>query len=128
MLRSLLAAAALVLAFTSCNSHGQITPDQIKKDVVGWKVEISGASEDLEDSEWTFDADEFKQVEILETHEVKDGVDTVIFMTTRDNPGPGEDSIEVSGKLQLHYQRQGSQWILKDIENLTFRYSVGVAI
>ena len=51
----------------------------------------------------------------------------VILMTTRNNPGPNEDAVQVSGKLQLRYERTGGRWDLKAIENLNFRYTVGMA-
>jgi hypothetical protein len=148
MVRLILIIAALILASTGCSrapeasSRGiphpvlpaasreqpEITPDKIMRDVVGRKVQISKVTGEGPDTEWTFDADEFKQVDILERHLTQTGLTIVIFMTTRDNPKSGEDSIEVSGKLQLHYEWKGNQWTLRGIENLTFRYSVGLAI
>ena len=41
--------------------------------------------------------------------------------------GPADDSVQVSDKLQLRYEREGGVWRLKAIENLTFRYTVGLA-
>jgi len=147
MARLILSITVLVLALTSCSrapeatsrvlpnpvlpaaSPGQseITADKIMRDVVGRKVQISEVTGKGPDTEWTFDADEFKQVEILERHVVETGLTIVIFMTTRDNPKSDEDSFEVSGKLQLYYERRGNKWILREIENLTFRYAVGVS-
>ena len=70
---------------------------------------------------------EFKQVEIVESQVTDNNASVVILMTTRNNPGPDEDAVQVSGKLQLRYERSGGRWNLKAIENLSFRYTIGLA-
>jgi len=104
-----------------------ITAEKIKGDLVGRKVEVSDISSQGPDTEWTFEADEFKQVEILERHATEQGLTVDIYITTRNNPKPDEDSVQVSGKLQLHYEWRLVRWVLTRVDNLTFRYSVGVS-
>jgi hypothetical protein len=106
-----------------------LTVEKIKQDLVRRRVHISGVTEDLPDDVWTFDSDEQKQVEILEQHVIDKGVTVTILMTTGDNSERNEEEpIELSGKLRLHYLKQGGRFILKEIQNLSFRYSVGVAV
>lgn len=107
--------------------RAEINPEKILRDVVGRVVKISAADGDTPPTDWTFEADEFKQVEILERDAGPAAATITVFMTTRNNPGPDEDAVQVSGKLRLHYQRKGVQWALTTIENLTFRYTIGVA-
>ena len=94
-------------------------------DIVGRVVQVSELTGTWPPTEWTFDAGEFRQAEILSKHETETEYTVVIFMTTRSNPEPDEDDIQVSGRLQLHYEWKGGQWTLTNIENLSFRYSVG---
>jgi hypothetical protein len=98
---------------------------KIEKDIIGRVVKIRELTGSGPETEWTFDADEFKHVDILESRVTESGLTLVIFMATRNNPGPGEDSVQVSGKLQLQYERKSDQWMLITVESLTFAYSVG---
>jgi len=107
--------------------HPAITADKIKGDLVGRKVEVGDVTSMGPDTEWTFESDEYKQVEILEHRATDKGLTLVIYITTRNNPKPDEDSVQVSGKLQLTYEWRVVRWVLTRVENLTFRYSVGVS-
>lgn len=104
-----------------------ITAETIVRDVIGHIVKITEAVGDSSPTDWTFEADEFKQVEILEREATPAEAAITVFMTTRNNPGPDEKAIQVSGKLRLHYQRKGGAWVLTTIENLTFRYTIGIS-
>jgi len=105
-----------------------ITADTIKRDVVGRVIKVTEASGDNQPTDWTFEASEYKQVEILEREATPTGAAITVFMTTRNNPGPNEEAVQVSGKVRLHYQRKGSAWVLMTIDNLTFHYTIGTAI
>jgi hypothetical protein len=105
----------------------EISAEQIMRDVVGRIIKITDVAGDNPPTEWTFDADEFKQVEILERNVTPAATVITVFMTTRNNPGADEEAVQVSGKLKLHYQRKGSKWVLTTIENLTFHYTIGVS-
>jgi len=107
-------------------SQSDIPVEKILRDVVGRVVPITEASGGAP-TDWTFEADEFKQIEIVETQLTGNAANVVIFMTTRNNPGPNEDAVQVSGKLQLRYERANGRWNLKAIGNLNFRYTVGLA-
>jgi hypothetical protein len=149
MKRTLLSVAALLFALTGCGPASESAPnvasnperlqlvqdsgkpeistDKVLRDVVGRVVKVSDVRGAGPETEWTFDADEFRQVEILERRPTQNGSTLVVFMTTRNNPQPGEDAVQVTGKLQLHYEWRAGQWALTRVENLSFRYSIGLS-
>ncbi len=108
------------------SQNSEITPDKIATDIVGRKIRISdtgGANQ----NEWTFEASEFRRVAIIERKTTGKGETLVVFVTTQNNPESNEEQVRVAGKLQLTYVRKGGQWVLSEIENLNFQYSIGVA-
>ena len=149
MKRTLPSVAAMLLALTGCgpaaesppnvarnperlqlvqdSGKPEISAEKIVRDIVGRVVKVSDVRGTGPETEWTFEADEFRQTEILERHLTGNGSTLVIFMTTRNNPQPGEDAVQVTGKLQLHYEWRGGQWVLNKVENLSFRYSIGLS-
>ena len=88
---------------------------------------IESIEGDSNPTEWTFDVDEPRQVKILERESTPAGSVFTIFTMTQNIAHPGEDAIMVSGKLRLNYQLRSEQWVLTGIENLTFRYAIGIA-
>jgi hypothetical protein len=105
----------------------EFSAEKIMRDVVGRVIKITNVAGDSPPTDWTFEADEFKQAEILMREGTPAAAVLTVFMTTRNNPGPEEDAVQVSGKLKLHYQRKGGAWVLTTIENLTFHYTIGVS-
>jgi hypothetical protein len=106
----------------------QITSEKIVHDITGGVIKITAVEGDSPPTDWTFDAGEFKQVEILDREATPAGATITVFMMTRNNAAPDEDAVMVSGKLRLHYLRKAEEWVLMKIENLTFRYTTGTAI
>lgn len=106
----------------------EITSERISKDVVGRAVQVTELTESGPATEWTFEADEYRRIDVLERHVTETGIDLLVFMLTRSNPKPDEDDVQVSGQLRLHYEWKDKQWHLGNIENVTFRYSVGQPI
>jgi hypothetical protein len=105
----------------------EITVGKISKDVVGRAVDVQERSGSGPSDKWTFEADEYRRIDILERHPTESGLDLLVFMLSRANPMPGESDVQVSGQLRLHYEWKGRQWVLSSIRNVSFRYSVGVA-
>lgn len=106
-----------------------ISTEKITHDVVGRMVKVEELTGAGPATEWRFEADEFRRVDVIERTVAEDGITLVVFMTSTSNRQADEDDvIRVSGKLLLHYERTRGQWILKEIENLTFRYALGVSI
>jgi hypothetical protein len=150
MIRSSIIAIALIFTVAACSpapdsaldkspssskltvnqetEQSDITVDAILRDIVGRVVTITAAAGDGPSTDWTFDADEFKQVDILNREITPTDAAIIVFMTTFDNPKPNEHTVQVSGKLRLRYERQDDKWLLQNIENLTFRYSVGDSV
>ena len=98
----------------------------ISKDVVAKVVDVPELSGAGPTDKWTFEADEYRRIEILERHPTASGLDLLVFMLTSSNSKPGESTVHVSGNLRLHYEWKGTQWVLRSIENVSFRYSLGV--
>lgn len=105
----------------------EVTTEAISRDIVGWAVEVSEATGSGPNDKWTFEGDEFRRIDILEAHASENGLEILVFMLTRDNPKPGDRTLQVSGRLRLHYEWRGGRWELRRVENVTFRYSIGVA-
>ena len=103
-----------------------ITPDKISSDIVGRKIRISDTN-GANQNEWTFEASEFRRIAIIERKATGNGETIVVFVTTQNNPEASEEQVRVAGKLQVTYVRKGGQWVLSNIENLNFQYSIGVA-
>jgi hypothetical protein len=114
-----------ILHFSQESSRPEVNAEKIIRDVVGHAVQVSELRGAGPETEWTFEADEYRQVNILEKHMTNTGLTLIVFMATRNNPGPDEDSVQVSGKLRLGYEWKEGQWILTTVENLTFSYSLG---
>jgi len=104
-----------------------VSPEQVASDIVGRVVRVSDLSGNADPTEWTFESKEFRHVDILESKTLGNIQTVVVFVTTRNNPVADEEQVQVSGKLQLVYERKGSKWVLTKIQNVNFRYSVGVA-
>jgi predicted small lipoprotein YifL len=105
----------------------EVTAEQVKSDVVGRVIRISDAAGKGPADEWTFEAQEFKQAQILESRRAGNELTLVIHMTTRNVPKPDESDVQVSGKLRLRYVLKDGKWTLDGIENVNFQYSIGVA-
>jgi hypothetical protein len=104
-----------------------VSPEQVASDIVGRVVRVSDLSGNADPTEWTFESKEFRHVDILQSETLGNIQTLIVFVTTRNNPGADEEQVQVSGKLQLMYERKGGKWVLTRIQNVNFRYSVGVA-
>ena len=107
--------------------NSAVNAEKISLDIVGKVVRVSQSTGMGGGNEWTFDADEFRRIVILETKDTPKGQTLVIYLTTQNNPAANEEQVQVSGKLQLDYDRQAGVWVLTGIENLSFRYTLGVS-
>ena len=116
-----------LLHFVQESDKPEVATKKIVSDVVGRVIQVSDLTGAGPATEWTFDADEFRHVAILETHTTENALTLVIFMTTRSNHQSDEDPVQLSGRLRLQYEWRAGQWTLTTIENLTFCYSVGLS-
>lgn len=105
----------------------EITTDGISRDVVGWVVEIEELTGSGPADKWTFEANEYRRVDIVERHATAAGLDLLVFVLSRSNPKPDEETVQVTGQLGLHYEWRDGKWVLRGIDNVSFRYSLGVA-
>jgi hypothetical protein len=111
----------------SRSENSDVNAEKIARDIVGKVVKVTQSSGVGGGNEWTFDADEFRRIVILERTDTPRGQTLVIYVTTQNNPAANEEQVQVSGKLQLDYDRQAGIWVLTGIENLSFRYTLGVS-
>ena len=107
--------------------NSEVTTEKILKDIVGRVVPVTEASGAGPETEWTFDADEFRKVNILEKRMTEKGLTLVIFMATGSNPKQDEEPIVVSGKMLLEYEKRANQWIFKTVGSLSLTYSLGTS-
>lgn len=105
----------------------EITSEGISRDVVGKVIRVEELHGAHPGTEWTFEADEYRRIDIRERHDSATGVDLLVFMLTRNNPRPDEEDVQVAGQLRMSYEWKGGKWVLQKIENVSFRFSIGVA-
>lgn len=101
----------------------EITVDKVLADIVGKNVMAQDVAGEAQPMEWMFEQDEPKSAEILEQKASDKGVSLVIQMNTSGAPGSDDANVQLSGKLMLSYEWDGRDWILRRIQNMTFRYT-----
>ncbi|MBD3413487.1 MAG: hypothetical protein GF421_03525 [Candidatus Aminicenantes bacterium] len=116
MKRFLIFLASLVLLvslFPYCTSRAQVAEEDIEMDIVGWDAGQGVLS-------WTFDRDEPKEIEILESEYKGDKAEIVIYIKTQSSP-QAIFTQKRQGKLRLQYVWKENKWDLQRIDNLTFK-------
>jgi len=111
----------------AADNESGISAERIAREVVGYTLDVGPAAGQTPSVEWTFDADEERHVKILEEQKTGDGMAITVFMMTRSNPDKDKVVLELSGKLKIQYQRLDARWVLKNIENLSLRYALGIS-
>ena len=71
-----------LLHFVQESGKPEVAAEKIVSDIVGRVVQVSELTGAGPATEWTFEADEFRQVNILERRLAENGLTLVIFMTT----------------------------------------------
>ncbi len=100
-----------------------ITSAEVGSDIVGRVVNVTGLQESGPPTPWTFEADDYRQVQVLNERESGDQSIVDVVVTTDNSPLPGENDVHVAGTLRLHYDWSAGKWNLGEIENVSFRYS-----
>jgi hypothetical protein len=103
-----------------------ITLAKIYRDIVGKVVEgVTWEETGSNPVNWTFEANEAREIEILEKKFVGDNAYVVIHMYTQ-NAAPDRNGLtgRLKGNLRLQFDRIAGDWLLTKVENLTFRYTV----
>ena len=101
----------------------EITVEKILADVVGKNVTVPDVANEAQPMDWLFEASEPKNAEILERKASDRSLSLVIQMNTGGAPGSDDANVQLSGKLMLLYEWNGRDWILRRIQNMTFRYT-----
>ena len=106
----------------------EITVAKILKDIIGQQVQVTDSAGEAQPMEWTFEENEPKHAEILERQAKGNSIALIIQLNTGGAPGSDDANVQLTGRLRLHYERSGQGWVLKRIDNVTFRYSRGMWI
>jgi hypothetical protein len=101
----------------------EITVKKILTDIVGQQVRANDAAGEAQPMDWKFEQDEPKHAEILEQQAKDNSIALIIQMNTGGAPGSDDANVQLTGRLRLHYEWNGQDWLLRRIENVTFRYS-----
>ena len=101
----------------------EITVDKILKDIVGKNITVLDAAGESQAMDWVFEANEPKNAEILERQPNDRGISLVVQMSTSGAPDTDDANMQLSGKLMLQYDWNGRDWVLRQIQNVTFRYT-----
>jgi hypothetical protein len=108
---------------TQAPAKPEISVDKILADVIDKGVSVPDAAGEAQPMDWVFEASEPKNAQILETKPSDKGVALVVQMNTSGAPGSDDANVQLSGKLVLHYEWSGRDWVLRRIQNMTFRYT-----
>ena len=101
------------LLVSSCSRHPRISPDDIKRDVVGKRTDDTRVS-------WYFSAKDPREVSLLDSKYKGDTATIFVDMKTEEKVGGMFGTIKVAGKLRLHYEWIAGAWNLIRIENISF--------
>ena len=106
----------------------EVTVDRILQDLIGKNVSVQDAAGQSQPMDWVFEADEPKDAEIIESRKSDTGLSVVIQLNTGGAPGSQDANVQLSGRLMLNYQWNGRDWVLREIRNITFRFSRRMSI
>ena len=101
----------------------EVTVAKILTDIVGQQIRVTDAAGEAQPMDWMFEENEPKHAEILEQQAKDNSIALIIQMSTGGAPGSDDANVQLTGRLRLHYEWDGRDWILRRIENVTFRYS-----
>mgnify|MGYP006299893973 CR=1 FL=1 len=107
------------------SSETRWTPERIARDIIGHSVQIRDVDNRKPWSPWTFEADEPKDVDVVDTQVNGSRATVTIELATHDNLDTGEQTTYVSGRLRLRYERGNEGWQLRSIDNVSFRATPG---
>lgn len=107
---------ALVLIISGCGSHPEITVPDIEKNIVGRDTGEGLAA-------WKFDANEPRDITIIESKYKGDKATLIVNINTRSAPGSFLRAT-ANGKLRLHYEWITNEWTLVKVENLDFKWQL----
>jgi hypothetical protein len=118
MKKQTLSAGYLLLMWTSaCQCSPPITTQKIEHDIVGQTVSVSGFRTAKPDT-WTFQDNEAKITLTGSTCRSNEARITIDIETRASH---GIALAMASGRLRVTYERVGNEWILRKVENESFK-------
>lgn len=127
----------LSLSLSSCACEGgkppedklpEITLENIRKDLTGKQVRVPSETDSAETSGWRFNANEPKEIEIVEKQYAGKEATFVIDLRTSTLPSAEQQGTtkRLAGRLRLHYKLESyfvvRKWEIVQIENISFAY------
>lgn len=114
-----LGVGCLFLFWTSaCQCSPPITAQKIERDIKGKTVGIKGFSTERSDI-WTFGADDEIEIRMVESTCRSNKARITINISTRSSAGIA--MANASGSLHLYYEQVGDEWILREVQNESFK-------
>lgn len=115
----LLSAGCILLVWTlACKCSAPMTAQKIEDDVAGKTVSIAGYNTGKPET-WTFEKDSDTKITIGETSCSSGAARIVVDIKTRAFHGIA--LAMASGRMQLAYEQVGNDWVLRKMENESFK-------
>jgi len=119
MKKLILSAGYLLLIGTSaCQCSPPITAQKIEHDIVGKSISVTGFRTGKPDT-WTFKQDDETKITVAGSTCHANEARITIDIKTRSFAGIA--IAKASGRLRLSYERVGDEWILRKVENESFK-------
>ena len=104
------------------SSSPKISVAKIYKDIIGKAV--TSISPEGTETRWTFEENEPREIQILQSKLAGDETYITIKMFTQGVVSRDGDIGRMRGNLRLRYERIAGGYLLTEVENLTFKYVV----
>jgi hypothetical protein len=119
MKKLILSAGYLLLVGTSaCQCSPPITAQKIENDILGKTIRVKGFKTEKPDT-WTFKQDNETKITIEGSTCYSNEARMTIDIKTRAYAGIA--IAKAGGRLRLSYERVGNEWILREVENESFK-------
>ena len=119
MKKLIMFAGCLLLTSTSaCQCSPPITAQEMGHDIVGKTVSISGFKTGKPDT-WTFKSDDETEIAVVRST-CRSG-EALITIDVKTRASAGIAIARAAGRLRLSYERVGDGWVLRKVENESFK-------
>jgi hypothetical protein len=108
----------LLMWAAACQCSPPITAQKIEHDVVGKAVSVAGFRTGKPDT-WTFTKNDEMKITVAGSTCQSDKARITVDVKTRSSAGIAIAT--AAGRLRLSYERVGSEWVLREVENESFK-------
>src|SRR5215211_3631052 len=115
----ILFAGYLLLTWTSaCQCSPPITAQEMERDIVGKTVSVLRFKTERPDT-WTFRKDDETKIAVVGST-CRSG-EALITIDIKTRASAGIAMARATGRLRLSYERVGGEWVLRKVENESFK-------